>query len=41
MRAQYWETLGWDPATGYPRRKTVEELGLAEIASDVLAILPP
>ncbi len=27
MREQYWETLGWDPSTGYPRRKTVEELG--------------
>ncbi len=41
MREQYWETLGWDPSTGYPRRRTVEELGLAEIASDIINILPP
>lgn len=41
MRAQYWEALGWDPATGYPRRATVQELGLAEIAADVLDLLPP
>ncbi|ADN49894.1 aldehyde ferredoxin oxidoreductase family protein [Vulcanisaeta distributa] len=41
MREQYWETLGWDPSTGYPRRRTVEELGLAEIAGDIINILPP
>lgn len=32
---QYYELHGWDPETGIPRRKTLEELGLLELCSDV------
>lgn len=41
MRVEYFEELGWDPETGYPRRSTVERLGLAELAGDLLRLLPP
>jgi len=32
---QYYELHGWDPETGIPRRKTLEELGLWELCGDV------
>jgi len=32
---QYYELHGWDPETGIPRRKTLEELGLLGLCGDV------
>jgi aldehyde:ferredoxin oxidoreductase len=35
MKDEYYELRGWDVATGYPRRSTLEKLGLTEVAADM------
>jgi aldehyde:ferredoxin oxidoreductase len=32
---EYYVARGWDPATGIPRRSTLEKLGLKQIADDL------
>lgn len=32
FKTRYYQREGWDPATGWPTRKTLEELGLKEVA---------
>jgi aldehyde:ferredoxin oxidoreductase len=34
-KTEYYELRGWDPATGYPTRKKLEELDLADVADDL------
>jgi aldehyde:ferredoxin oxidoreductase len=31
LRKDYWQTLGWDPQTGRPTKRTLERLGLSGI----------
>jgi len=33
MKDEYYELRGWDVATGFPRRSTLEKLGLTEVAT--------
>ncbi|MBI4186158.1 MAG: aldehyde ferredoxin oxidoreductase family protein [Chloroflexi bacterium] len=35
MLSRYYELHGWDPETGIPRRDTLEELGLKDVADDL------
>lgn len=35
MLSRYYELHGWDPDTGIPRRDTLEELGLKNVADDL------
>jgi len=35
MIDEYYENRGWDIATGYPRRDTLERLGLKDVADDL------
>ena len=35
MLDHYYELHGWDAATGFPTRKTLEALGLANVADDL------
>jgi hypothetical protein len=35
-KTAFYKVEGWDPKTGYPARKTLEDLGLKHVA-DVLA----
>jgi len=39
MRREYYEEMGWDPATGAPRRATLEKLGILDLAEGL--DLPP
>ena len=32
MMKDYWTEMGWDPETGKPTRRTLERLGIMEIA---------
>jgi aldehyde:ferredoxin oxidoreductase len=34
LRREYFEARGWDPETAIPRRETLEELGLNDVAED-------
>jgi len=36
MISKYYEFRGWDKDTGVPTRKKLEELGLEEVARDIL-----
>ena len=36
LRRQYYEAMGWDVETGYPIKSRLEELGLGDLAGDVL-----
>ncbi len=33
MKDEYYELRGWDVATGFPRRSTLEKLGLTKVAT--------
>lgn len=35
MKTELYEAMGWDTATGIPKRSTLESLGLSDIASDL------
>jgi len=35
MKSKYYALRGWDPATGVPTRKALEEAGLADVADDL------
>jgi aldehyde:ferredoxin oxidoreductase len=35
MKDEYYELRGWDVATGFPRRSTLEKLGLTEVATQM------
>lgn len=35
FKTHFYECEGWDPASGWPRRKTLEGLGLASIADEL------
>lgn len=35
LRRQYYEAMGWDVDTGYPKKARLEELGLKEFAGDI------
>ena len=35
MKSEYYELRGWDPETGVPTRKTLEQLGLGSVADDL------
>jgi aldehyde:ferredoxin oxidoreductase len=37
MKTDYYALRGWDPATGYPTRRKLEELDLADVADDLAA----
>jgi aldehyde:ferredoxin oxidoreductase len=34
LRREFYEARGWDPDTGIPRRETLEDLGLHDVAED-------
>jgi aldehyde:ferredoxin oxidoreductase len=34
-KTHFYKVEGWDPATGWPTRKTLEELGLKKVADDL------
>jgi aldehyde:ferredoxin oxidoreductase len=36
MKDEYYEIRGWDKETGIPTRKKLEELGLGDVADEVL-----
>ncbi len=36
MKDEYYEKRGWDKATGIPTREKLEELGLKDVAAEVL-----
>ena len=36
MISEYYECRGWDKDTGVPTKKKLEELGLEEVAQDIL-----
>ena len=38
MKDEYYELRGWDIATGFPRRSTLEKLGLTEVAARMAKI---
>ena len=35
---EFYELRGWDPVTGWPRRKKLEELGLKDVADELARI---
>lgn len=35
LRRQYYEAMGWDVDTGYPKKAKLDELGLKEFAGDI------
>jgi aldehyde:ferredoxin oxidoreductase len=35
MKTEYYEHRGWDPATGYPTKTKLEELGMKDVAEDL------
>jgi aldehyde:ferredoxin oxidoreductase len=35
LRGEYLEKMGWDPKTGKPSQKRLEELGIGEISKDL------
>jgi len=35
MKDEYYALRGWDVATGYPRRSTLEKMGLSDVASQL------
>ena len=35
MKDEYYALRGWDVATGFPRRSTLEKIGLTDIASQM------
>jgi len=35
MKDEYYEIRGWDIATGLPTRRTLEGLGLKDVADDL------
>ncbi len=37
MKTEFYELRGWDPGTGYPTRRKLEELDLADVADDLAA----
>lgn len=37
FKTKFYKLQGWDPATGYPTRKTLEELGLNHVADELEA----
>jgi len=39
VRCECYEEMGWDPATGAPRRDTLEKLGILDLAEGLG--LPP
>jgi aldehyde:ferredoxin oxidoreductase len=43
MKSQYYEARGWGPATGIPTEDTLIELGLEDLAKDLVTrgVLPP
>ncbi len=37
LKTEFYKLEGWEESTGYPRRATLEQLGLADVA-EVLAV---
>jgi aldehyde:ferredoxin oxidoreductase len=35
FKTTFYELQGWDPATGYPRRSTLDSLGLGYVADEL------
>jgi aldehyde:ferredoxin oxidoreductase len=35
MLDEYYDLHGWDRKTSYPKRKTLEDLGLGDVANDL------
>jgi len=38
MKDEYYDLRGWDKMTGIPTREKLEELGLGDVADEVLGV---